>query len=302
MPAIWDRAFRERFYQRWGRESAVISASTRRAEYPDYTQLLSIKMLSGGSESYFVDGRRLRVDDDTFLILNAQRCYASHIDELRPVHSFSIFFRPGMVEEVEDTLLRTADALLARPVRDRAAAVEFDERLREHDPAVSPILRYIRRMVDQGLATEPWLEEQLQVLLARMLRLERRLLRLQELVPSRRPATREELFRRVGLGVSFIHTHFREPIDLRDVARAAHLSPFHFLRIFKAVHGMTPFSYLTRKRVHAALRLIRESRWSLTDIAEHVGLGCRTTLFRHVRSGHGVTPSELRSLAERERS
>jgi len=292
MPAIWDPAFRQRFYHRWGRESAVISAATRRAEYPDYTQLLSVKMLSGGSESYFLDGRRIRVDDDTFLVLNAQRRYGSHIDELRPVRSFSIFFRAGMAEEVADALRRPAEALLSQPAGERGSTVEFDERLREHDRAVTPVLRHIQRTVDAGLATEPWLEEQLQLLLARLLRGEHRLLRLHELVPARRPATRRELFRRLGLGITFIHTHFREPIGLRDIADAAHLSPFHFLRAFKAVHGATPFAYLTRKRVGAALRLVRESRWRLTDVAAHVGFGCRATLYRHLRAGSGIGRGE----------
>jgi hypothetical protein len=91
MPPLWDASFRERFYSRWGRESAAISASARHAEYPDYTQLLSVKVATGGSEDYFVDGRRLRVDDHTFLVLNDGRRYASLINALQPVHSFSVF-------------------------------------------------------------------------------------------------------------------------------------------------------------------------------------------------------------------
>jgi len=288
MPPLWDRAFRERFYTRWGRESAVISATTRRVEYPDYTQLLSIKMMTGGREDYFVDGRRVCVDDDTYLILNAGRRYASRIDAMRPAHSFSVFFPAGLAEEVQDSLARSTEALLEYPAGNARHPTEFDERLREHDTTVTPVLRHIQQAVDVGVGDEGWIEEQLHFLLGRMLRLENRQRRAHELIPSTKPATRRELYRRIGLGVTFIHTHFSEPIGLQDVARASHLSPFHFLRTFKALYGVTPSAYLSRKRTGAALRLIREAKWTLTEIAELVGFGSRTTLFRHLRASRNM--------------
>jgi AraC-like DNA-binding protein len=287
MPPLWDRAFRERFYARWGRENAVISALSRRAEYPAYTQLLSVKMMSGGNEDYFVDGRRIRVDDDTYLILNAGRRYASRIDELQAAHSFSVFFRPGLAADVRSALLRSAERLLSEPAAE-AATPAFDERLHEHDECVSPVLRHIQRAVDAGEADELWVEEQLHFLIGRMLRLERRLQRAHELLPRAKPATRHELIRRIALGVNFIHTHFREPLGLRDMARAAHLSPFHFLRSFKALHGVTPSAYLRRKRTRAAARLIAEGRFPLAQISELVGFGSRTTLFRQLRASRNI--------------
>ena len=69
MPAVWEPKFRSTFYERWGRESAVISARARRAEYPEFRQLLSIKAAIGGREDYFIDGRQISVDDDTFATL-----------------------------------------------------------------------------------------------------------------------------------------------------------------------------------------------------------------------------------------
>ncbi len=284
MPALWDRSFREHFYARWGRESAVISATARHAEYPEFIQLLSIKMASGGGEDYFVDGGRIRVDDDTFLILNDGRRYASLIDELHPVRSFSVFFRPGLAQEVRDALCRSTEAQLADPSADRSRPPEFDERLREHDGTVTPLLRHIRRVIDAGGGEEGWLEEQLHFLLGRMLGVEGGQRQACELIASAKPATRRELHRRIGLAVTFIHTHYREPIGLKHIARAARLSPYHFLRTFKAVYGITPSTFLQRKRTAAALRLVRESDWTLTDIAQQVGFGSRATLFRHLRT------------------
>lgn len=294
MPAIWEPAFRRRFYERWGRESAVISAQCRRVEYAEYTQLLSIKTVSGGTEDYFVEGRRIAVEDDTYVILNAGRRYGSRIESLRPVHSFSIFFEPGLAEDVRRNLEEPTESLLETPGLERdAGVIHFDEHVREHDTLVTPILQHIRATIQTGLASEDWLDEQLRFLLGRMIRAEHRQRRRRELIPGR-PAARRELQRRLGLALTFIHTHYREPVGLAEVARAARLSPCHLLRTFKAYHGTTPSVYLNQKRVNAALRLIATTPSTVTEIAEQVGFGNRSTLFRQMRAQHGVSPAELR--------
>ncbi len=295
MPATWDPAFRPQFYERWGRESAVISARVRRVEYPEYRQLLSIKAAFGGAEDYFLDGRRVSVDDDTFAIINAGRAYGSRIESTWPVHSFSIFFEPVLVEQAWTSLAATADAQLDDHLARVGGSCEFAERLYEHDRLVSPVLRHIRSAVDAGLDDANWLDEQLRFLLARMLRLQHRHLRVEAAIPSSRPATRRELLRRLNRGVDFIHARYRDPIALKDIAAAAHLSPFHFLRTFKSVYRLTPSIYLNRKRAAAALRLLQESDWTMTAIAEQVGFGSRTSLFRHLRAEYAVMPQQLRA-------
>jgi AraC family transcriptional regulator len=294
MPATWDPAFRPHFYERWGRESAIISARARRVEYPDYRQLLSIKAAFGGTEDYFLDGHRVSVDDDTFAIINAGRAYGSRIEALWPVHSFSIFFDAKLVDEVWKSLSTPVARQLDDPEASCNHAGEFAERLYEHDRLVSPVLRYIRGAVDSGLDDEQWFDEQLQFLLSRMIRLQHRHLRIEASMAARRPATRRELIRRLGLGVDFIHARYRDPIALKDIAAAAHMSPFHFLRTFKSVYRLTPAIYVNRKRVAAALRLLQESDWAMTTIAEHVGFGSRTSLFRHLRAEYAVKPQRLR--------
>jgi AraC-like DNA-binding protein len=160
---------------------------------------------------------------------------------------------------------------------------------------VTPVLHHIRRAVDTGPVDDGWLDEQLLFLLSRMLRLQGNTQRLEAVVPSRKPATRRELMRRLSLGVDFMHSRYRDALLLKDIAAAAHLSPFHFLRVFKTVYGVSPSEYLSHKRSVAARRLLQESDWSMNEIAEHVGFGSRTSMYRHMRMHYGAEPRELRS-------
>ena len=298
MPAIAHEPFRRWFYQRWGQENCLISARTRRVEMPPYQQRLSIKAAWGGVEDYFIDGRRVAVDDESFMILNEGRVYGSAVHSRQPVTSFTIFFRPGMAEEVARCHGVDAEQLLEYP--GGGAPVEFSEQLRPHDRLITPVLRFIYRHVESGLTDEGWYEEQLYFLLQRMQLLHRRDLAAAELIPTRRASTRRELARRLGRCVDFINTHYTRHVGLTEIAAAAHLSPYHCLRVFKALHGVTPVCYLNNRRVRAAERLLRDSGMTVDDIALRVGFESRTTLFRHIKRLRGVSPSALRAEAARD--
>lgn len=295
MPALAHAPFRHWFYQHWGRENCLIAARTRRAEYPPYQQRLSIKTAWGGSEDYFIDGRRVTVDDDTYMILNDGRTYASTLQSRRPVASFSIFFRPGMAEDVARCHALVPEALLDEPTG--ALAAGFSEQLRPHDRLITPVLRFIYRHVESGLKDEDWYEDQFYFLLQRMQTLHRTDLAAAQLIPTRRASTRRELFRRIGLCVDFINTYFRRRVGLAEIASAAHLSPYHCLRVFRALHGVTPVCYLNNRRVRAAERLLRESDMPVDEVAARVGFESRTSLFRHMKRLRGVAPSALRAAA-----
>jgi AraC-like DNA-binding protein len=298
MSASWDATDGPWCMSRWSRENCIVSARSRHCEYPLFQQRLSIKAVWGGREDCFVDGRRICLDDDTFIILDEGRIYASRLHSCSPVSTFSIFFRPQMAEEVLLAMRSTPDHALEHPDMKAAARVEFSEHVRRHDRQITPVLNYIRHHVDYGLAEEPWYEEQLHFLMQRMLIAQQHDLRTADLIPAARAATRKELFHRVGLGADFINTHFAEAIALDDIAAASRLSPYHCLRVFKVAYGRTPNAYLTRKRVQVAERLLRNSSAQIDEVAANVGFRSRTTLFRQMRQFRGLSPSTIRRRSE----
>lgn len=276
-----NRTFREWFYSRWGRENCIIMGRATHAEYERFAQRLSIKMAIGGAERYFLDERTVAVDDDHYLILNDGRAYGSLIDSARPMESFSIFFRPGLAQEVLGANLTPVPRWLEGSAQ--ARAVEFHERLLPHDAHVTPVLRFILHHMHTGLDDEAWYEEQLHFLLDRMLVQQERL-RAQALsLRGLRLATRLEIDRRLALAADFMNCCYGNDVRLRQIAHHACLSPHHFLRLFRERYRLTPFQYLNRRRIQVARRLLREGELSATEIAVAVGFNSRATFYRQLK-------------------
>ena len=103
--------------------------------------------------------------------------------------------------------------------------------------------------------------------------------------------------RRVVEAALWIDMNTREPIDLDDAASVVGLSPFHFLRLFKRVLGVTPHQYLVRSRLRHAARLLSEGKQSITEIAFDVGFGDLSNFVRSFHRAAGVSPRDFRRAA-----
>jgi len=88
---------------------------------------------------------------------------------------------------------------------------------------------------------------------------------------------------------------YREPLDVRTLARAAHLSPAHFSREFRRAFGEPPHQYLLTRRLERAAALLRDTDRSVADICFALGLrsvGSFTTSFRRA---FGRSPTAYRA-------
>jgi AraC family transcriptional regulator len=95
--------------------------------------------------------------------------------------------------------------------------------------------------------------------------------------------TLREIHRRLALAVDLVHSSYESDIGLAEMARAACLSKFHFLRLFTELHGITPHAYLQRKRALAAGRLLDGTDLTASQVAARVGFQSRSTMARQLR-------------------
>lgn len=277
--------------------NAILSVQTQVADYALDAERLALLCAWNGRQEVAMEGRRVFVDDDTWLAVPASPANV-RIRGAREVQALTILFRRGMPEEVLGSLITTDDRLMDNGETHYAPTLPFMPHLQTHDRSVTPVLLFIRRHCDMGLEDALWYEEQFAFLLERMLMRHRHVVTRARSVPVRRAATRREILRRVSLATDFIHSNYDKPLMLSDMARSAFLSRHHFLRLFKHIHDVTPHEYLQRKRTTVAARLLRGSDLAVEEIVKLVGFDSRSTLFRALRRFHGVTPRECRRAVD----
>jgi AraC-like DNA-binding protein len=107
--------------------------------------------------------------------------------------------------------------------------------------------------------------------------------------------------RRAVEAALWIDANSHREIDLEAAADHAGISPFHFLRLFSAVLGVTPHQYLVRSRLRHGARLLADEDRAITDIAYDVGFGDLSNFVRTFHRAAGVSPLKFRKASRGDR-
>lgn len=176
-----------------------------------------------------------------------------------PIRTAHVFLAEGL-------LVRTAEAAGLSPGR-----IE----LREGSGIADPFLYQLGATLAQELASPAALgglyaETAAQLLAAHLLRHH---CAFTHALPERRgklPAARLRAVR------DYVRAHLSEAIRLEELAALAHLSPYHFCRVFKRTTGLTPNQFVIRQRLDQAVELLRHSQLNVGEVAAAVGYASPT--------------------------
>lgn len=89
----------------------------------------------------------------------------------------------------------------------------------------------------------------------------------------------------------FIAQHINEvDLSVNDLAAAVYMSRSNLFRRLKALYGITPNEYLRRKRLLFAAALLRQNRYTISDVCVMVGFSSPSYFASCFRKQFGILP------------
>jgi AraC family transcriptional regulator, regulatory protein of adaptative response / methylated-DNA-[protein]-cysteine methyltransferase len=101
-------------------------------------------------------------------------------------------------------------------------------------------------------------------------------------------------YEEIAESIGYISNHFREHPSLEELAETAHMSPFHFQRIFTEWAGVSPKQFMGFLTVEALKEEILKCR-NLIEAVDGVGLSSQSRAYDLMIHIEAVTPGEYKS-------
>lgn len=105
-------------------------------------------------------------------------------------------------------------------------------------------------------------------------------------------------YKAIEASINFIHEHLCEDISLAMLANVAHLNRSYFSTLFKRLNGVTPWEYITARRIEKAQHMLVNSTKSILEIAYSCGYNNNSNFNRAFRQITGMSPSTFRENPE----
>lgn len=236
-----------------------------------------------GERNYFVKDTAYHIRPGDLVMVDSNALHKTS-ESGRPNHErIVVYYSPGFF----DTLRPDEQELLLAPFTRHTPVIRLN--LQEKMQVESLLYAMLDEMKEQA----PGHALQLQSVTAELLIYIARTVQKRGIQPDD-PASPSQ--RKVTEIVRHINQHYGESLQLDDIAEAFYISKSHLSRSFKKVTGFGYTEYVNLIRIREAERLLRETGWSVTLIAEHCGFDSLTHFGKVFKSISRVPPRDYRKL------
>ena len=259
-----------------------------------------VKYVSQGCERYSVNNQVYDVSAGSYLLLNGEKDLKVEIESGKNTKGVCITISSELIEELISSLVQPG-APQADP--DLAAFFYRDHFLENQYQsgftALGKKMQEISAAVEKNKFYTNDIHEELFFQLAEHLVHDQvRVFKQLQYIPSVKINTRKDLFRRVNRGREFIDAFFLTDLPIKEIAREASMSEYHFFRLFKKVFGASPHQYILRKRLETGKQLLLVQQ-PVSSVALDCGFADIFSFSKAFKKHFGVSPSAL--LAQKSR-
>ncbi|WP_118914962.1 AraC family transcriptional regulator [Mycobacterium shigaense] len=252
---------------------------------PEWQEIrgLSIGLVAQGSKAVSEKGRRHVYDQFSYLVINGDLQFQSEVIEaspIRPCLCMVLEVDPSTVREITDNMPRrqSAEAEAARELTDACVVSALD------DEVLSSVLRFLRSLssdVDRRVLAPLYLREVVY-----------RVLQREQFERMLHFATQQAAGNPIGAALTYINSHWAEPITVATLAAQVGLSSSAFTRAFREVTASSPYQYVKDVRLNRARELVLDGRSTVAEVAHRVGYVNVSHFISEFRTRFGATPRD----------
>ncbi|HEX2533319.1 MAG TPA: AraC family transcriptional regulator, partial [Chitinophagaceae bacterium] len=268
----------------------------REAYRPDVQGPISLFLNLKGRSFCTTDNRKVQIPEHSFFLTNLHQEYTLEVESSSPVETFNIHIGEYLSGQALSSLRTPAETALLNGMDQPAVPFRFHNQLYRKDAVFHQIILRFRQMHEEGVDRMRF-EEQMVVLLNYLVLQQREVMQQIRRLPAVKASTREELYRRLAAARDCLQARLQEPVTLDELAEAACLSKFHFLRLFRQTFGLSPYQYLQQLRLEEAKTLLRQSGIPVHQIADRLGFENANSFSRLFYRRERIYPTDYRAAA-----
>ena len=115
---------------------------------------------------------------------------------------------------------------------------------------------------------------------------------------SAAPSASSAQAKNVRRAIDYIGENLDQPLTLSMLADVAFMSPTYFSSVFKRLNGISPWEYITIKRVERAVEMLKSTDMTKLEIAERCGFSGASNFYKMFYRITGKRPGDFASEAK----
>lgn len=104
-----------------------------------------------------------------------------------------------------------------------------------------------------------------------------------------------EILQEIENAIAYMDEHLTEDITLEEISDVAHMSKNYFCRQFKKLNGISPWEYITVKRIERAIRYIENTDLTRLEIASKCGYNNASNFYHAFKKVTGKAPGDYKN-------
>ena len=274
--------------EKWN--NVVLNFKCKQANRTGIESPYSLFLNTQGFSYCNLNGNRYRIETDSFLLAQPGEIYDLTIDNRCTTEISNIHINYHFFNAVASAFALPTPLLLHNPEHITYSLPQLYSQLHTKTPEFTTLTTQLCTPAQNEADFEYTLSRLIEWLLLHNDSIKKQILAL----PPLKAAVKADVYKRLTIACDYITSNYHLPLDLDGICAVTCLSKFHFLRLFKACYGITPYQFLVRLRLEKGSHLLKTTTLQIQEIADSLGFEYPNSFIKAFQKYYGYAPGSLR--------